>query len=302
MNDATAVRWTWPGHNHERERRDLGDSDRSAASPGRRHAALAAIRSAEDGSADPAAIDADDLALLPLQAIGDAAPTKLHEDLPAMLVNPASQAAGLEVVHDNPAHVVSPASASLPVGVFSPEALLSPLEERVRKLEAALAELRDTRQLETRVAARVSDQIAQDLAPATGLSPKAGLVELGKRLLGVAAPPPPRTLGPRPAGKRPGWLLLEILAEARAILRMYFDPRYRMTWVGRVLPIALLVAFFFPAICPGDLPLVGPLLAKISLLVKVVELVIAYVLFKVLAHEARRYRETSPDIPPSMRL
>ena len=162
--------------------------------------------------------------------------------------------------------------------------------------------MRDTRQLESRVAARVSDQIAQDLVPATGLSPQAGLVELGKRLLGVAAPPPPRTLGPRPAGKRPGWLLLEIFAEARAIPRMYFDPRYRMTWVGRILPIVLLLAFFFPAYALAIFPLVGPLLANISLLVKVVELLIAYVLFKVLAHEARRYRETSPDIPPSMRL
>ncbi len=260
-----------------------------------------AASEAEDG-ADPAAIDADDLALLPLEARDQPAANEAHEDVPAMLVNPASLAAGLKVVHDNPADVVSPASASLPVGVFSPETLLSPLEERVRKLEAALAELRDTRQLESRVAARVSDQIAQDLAPATGLSPQAGLVELGKRLLGVAAPPPPRTLGPRPAGKRPGWLLLEIFAEARAIPRMYFDPRYRMTWVGRILPIVLLLAFFFPAYALAIFPLVGPLLANISLLVKVVELLIAYVLFKVLAHEARRYRETSPDIPPSMRL
>ena len=93
-----------------------------------------------------------------------------------------------------------------------------------------------------------------------------------------------------------------MFAEARAIPRMYFDPRYRMTWVGRVLPIVLLVAFFFPDYALAIFPLVGPLLAKISLLVKVVELLIAYVLFKVLAHEARRYRETSPDIPPSMRL
>ena len=123
-----------------------------------------AASEAEDG-VDPAAIDADDLVLLPLEARDQPAPNEAHEDVPAMLVNPASPAAGLKVVHDNPADVVSPASASLPVGVFSPEALLSPLEERVRKLEAALAELRDTRQLESRVAARVSDQIAQDLCP-----------------------------------------------------------------------------------------------------------------------------------------
>ena len=247
--------------------------------------------------------ESEDIPLLPLHAADQPAEDEAgDEDVPRSLINPASEAAGLEVVHDNPAHVVSPASASLPVGVFTPEALLSPLEERVRNWRQPWRSCGTPDNSRARVAARVSDQIAQELAPAAGLSPKAGLVELGRRLLGVATPPPPRTLGPRPTGKRPGWLLLEIFAEARAIPRMYFDPRYRMTWVGRILPIVLLVAFFFPDYAVSIFPLVGPLLAKITLLMKVVELVIAYVLFKVLAHEARRYRETSPDIPASMRL
>jgi hypothetical protein len=30
--------------------------------------------------------------------------------------------------------------------------------------------------------------------------------------------------------------------------------------------------------------------------------VLAFVLFKVLGQEARRYRETSPDLPPNLRL
>jgi hypothetical protein len=184
----------------------------------------------------------------------------------------------------------------------TPEALLIPLEERIRKLELALAELQNTSDLESRVAARVSNQIAQELAPGGGASSKASLVELGKRLLGVMSPPAPRTLGPRPDGKRPGWLVLELWAEARAIFRMYVDPRYRMTWVGRVVPVVLVIAFIFASYCVALIPLIGPFLVKIPFLVEAVQLLMAFVLFKVLSHEARRFRQTSPDIPSSLRL
>ena len=33
-----------------------------------------------------------------------------------------------------------------------------------------------------------------------------------------------------------------------------------------------------------------------------VDLLTLYGLFKILSHEARRYRETAPDLPPSLRL
>jgi hypothetical protein len=39
-----------------------------------------------------------------------------------------------------------------------------------------------------------------------------------------------------------------------------------------------------------------------DLLVKLVDLLLAFMLFKWLGHEARRYRQTSPDLPPSLRL
>ena len=35
---------------------------------------------------------------------------------------------------------------------------------------------------------------------------------------------------------------------------------------------------------------------------KAADLILAYFLFKLLSHEARRYRETAPDLPPSLRL
>jgi len=253
--------------------------------------------------ADPAhypELAASDDAPLPLAVI----PKSSHDEVNGVSPTPAG-------ADDLPLATFSseepPAQAALAVGFAAPEAILFPLEERIRKLEVELAELKDTRQLESRVAARVSDHIAAELAPAAGTAPNAGLSEIGKRLLGAIGPPPPRTLSPRPAGKRPGWLLLELLAEARVILRMYLDPRYRMTWVGRVIPIVMLVGFLgADSVIALVLPIVGALLLKIAvvgfLLIKVVELVFAYVLFKVLTQEARRYREISPDLPASLRL
>jgi hypothetical protein len=243
---------------------------------------------------------ASDDAPLPLAAI----PKSSHDEVNGVSPVPAG-------ADDLPLATIPseepPATPALAIGVSAPEAILFPLEERIRKLEVELAALKDTRQLESRVAARVSDHIAAELAPAVGTAPNAGLGEIGKRLLTAIQPPAPRTLSPRPPGKRPGWLLLELLAEARVILRMYLDPRYRMTWVGRLVPIVMLLGFLgADSVIALVLPIIGSLLLKIPvmgfLLEKMVELVFAYVLFKVLTQEARRYRETSPDLPASLRL
>ena len=94
------------------------------------------------------------------------------------------------------------------------------------------------------------------------------------------------------------WLLSEMWAEVRAFRYMFFDPRYRMSTIGRVLPSLLLIAFLTTGFwLPGaNLPGVGGLLQR------AVELIIGFALFKVLSHEARRYRRTAPDLPRSLRL
>jgi hypothetical protein len=105
---------------------------------------------------------------------------------------------------------------------------------------------------------------------------------------------------PRPAAlPRPhrGWLLFDALAEARAMVRMYFDPRYHLPWSARILPLVLLAFILLSSWLPFmGIPLVGGLLNK------VLDLILAFFLFKVLGHEARRYRETAPDLPPTLRL
>jgi hypothetical protein len=97
-----------------------------------------------------------------------------------------------------------------------------------------------------------------------------------------------------------GWLLWSLFAEARVILRMYVDPRYYMSWVGRVVPLACLALYLFAWLWVPGAGLGLPFLSYY--LDKILSLVVCFVLFKVLAREARRYRETSPDLPPSLRL
>jgi hypothetical protein len=122
------------------------------------------------------------------------------------------------------------------------------------------------------------------------------LLDAGKRLFRPAEPTPSAAGTRSREGRR--WLLWETIAEARAIVRMFVDPRYRLSWFGRVVPLVLVAAiatswFWVPG---TSIPLFGTLLDK------AVDLVLAFVLFKVLGHEARRYRETSPDLPPTLRL
>jgi hypothetical protein len=179
------------------------------------------------------------------------------------------------------------------------------LEERVRRLEEAVAPLQDTHALEERVAERVAARVAP--AGENGVRASAGLLlEAGRHLLPAAAAlaePAPAALPPaQPAGPalRPPWLLFDVYAEARAAVRMYLDPRFRLTWQARLLPPILLAAIATSWIwLPGTAVLPG---VVSTLIMKAVDLLLALVLFKVLHREVTRYRNSSPDLPPSLRL
>jgi hypothetical protein len=188
-----------------------------------------------------------------------------------------------------------------PFAVPAHEPALLPLEQRVRRLEDAIAQLQDLQGIQTRVAGRAPGP-APRAQPATPARSSAELLlNVGKHLLGAAAAPaappapqPPPAPPPLSGRARGVWLLRDTVAEVRAILRMFVDPRYRMSWAGRIVAVGLVVAFVFSSWwVPGtSIPLVN----------KAVDLVLAFVLFKVLGYEARRYRETAPDLPPTLRL
>jgi hypothetical protein len=158
------------------------------------------------------------------------------------------------------------------------------LEERVRRLEDILAGM------------QYGHTAIQETPPQ--LSPDAPPPELPPVPSdGVQLPPSAATPWLSP-GMFPSqrWLPFEILAEFRAMIRMYLDPRYRLTWQTRLLPLLILLGMFLSWLLISGIAVIGFLLDR------AIFLVLAYALFKVLTREATRYRMTSPDIPPSMRL
>jgi hypothetical protein len=148
------------------------------------------------------------------------------------------------------------------------ERLLTALEHRVQMLENTVAVLQDTRQLEQRITERV----------VTRLPP--------------APEPPPRDIalpgvGAFQTAVQSSWLVLDLLAEGRAMFVMLFDRRYNMAWLARVAAIVLLVALFTSGwwFAFSWLPLGGGFLGKL------LDLFLALLLFLLLNRESRRYRE-----------
>ena len=183
---------------------------------------------------------------------------------------------------DRPAEPSPPAPAT---GIVNS---LGDLSERIRRLEDVLASLQApdftrpmTFEETVHAPAAASTPAPQNAAQA----PAASTVPPG-----LEASPLLRLL---PEGN---WLLFEVYAELRCIVRMLVDPRYTMTWSTRVLPLIILAAMVLSWITIAQLPVIGTLLDR------VIFLLLGYLLFKVLGREALRYRQTSPDLPPSLRL
>jgi hypothetical protein len=190
-----------------------------------------------------------------------------------------------------------------PVTVSKPSATL---EERVRRLEDTLDSLQARLAVEPRIVPSPPPALPADPLPAAPAQPPptAILVDVGKRLFAAAAP----SVAPSPivvpnvsqSAMRGGllWLLWDTWAEARSIVRMFVDPRYQMPRSTRFLPLLLLAAILTSYYwIPGtSIPVIG------SWINKVFDLLLAFVLIKWLGHEARRYRRTSPDLPPNLRL
>jgi hypothetical protein len=179
--------------------------------------------------------------------------------------------------------------------VPTPEALAA-LEQRVRRLEDAFALIQSARPAEAKQAEPpiVPSHAVRSEPPVGPVPPRTLEAEPEWRPPAVEVPPPsPET----PRGPR-HWLLFEAINDARVILRMFVDPRYRMTWPGRVLPLVLLALFVTSKIWLPltSLPLFGELIDKTF------DLLLGFFLFKVVSREARRYRQMSPDLPRTLRL
>jgi hypothetical protein len=187
--------------------------------------------------------------------------------------------------------------------------VVTSLEQRVRRLEDAVATFQDTHQLEERVLERLS-RSAPVAAPAAvpGPSSTGLLIDVGRRMLPAAVDvinsetaqaDAHARQGPR--STRPAWLLVEMYAEARAMLHMYTDPRYRLTWAARLVPLVLLAAILTSWVWFPGMSVLASIPIVPTVLIKAVDLVLAYFLYKVLTREAARYRATAPDLPSHLR-
>lgn len=167
-----------------------------------------------------------------------------------------------------------------------PPTVLS-LEQRVQLLEEAVELLRGRRASAPASPAPTAIRLDLDKSPPKPAAPVATAVPAS--LPGLAHSSTRGSLL---------WLLWDTWAEVRAIVRMFVDPRYQLPWSARVLPLVILAAILASNIWVpfSSVPFLG------GLLVKLVDLPLAYLLFKWLGHEARRYRQTSPDLPPNLRL
>jgi hypothetical protein len=173
--------------------------------------------------------------------------------------------------------------AGIPPVDGSPSAPTEPLEVRVTRLEGAVAQLQDTHELEERVTERVATRLRESA---------------DRTAQGITAEAIRHTVHPEPEPATPGndlfvrlrrsWFVYEAYVEARTIIRMFFDRRYRVSWKCKVIPVVLLFFFLtswfwipFTSVLPGFI---------ISPINKAIDLVIAFLLWKFLTREASRYR------------
>jgi hypothetical protein len=160
-------------------------------------------------------------------------------------------------------------SSNLSLGEGDP--LLAALEQRVQRLEDAVAVLQERAgkpQVKVGPSPKESDHIMAGNPP-------------------EQAPVP----GPEVVTARPPWLIVDILNESRTMVRMFFDIRYRVGWFTRLFVVILLTLIFtsglwFPL---AYLPLLGPPFDKI------VDVLLAFLTYKVLSREARRYKASQRE-------
>jgi hypothetical protein len=217
-----------------------------------------------------------------------------------------------------------PSEAPLPDGAAS---RVTALEDRVGRLEDAVAALQDTRPLEERVFDRVLERIGDRPRAKATKRPAAPreehVIAAERRTVAPPAPapepapPPPEEPQPAqppeptpapaptmlPAWSLPAlapqrWLLFDFVGELVAMVQMFFDIRYRVAWTTRIVVVGLLALIFFSWLwLPLTwLPFVGWFLDKL------VTLLLAFLVYKALSREARRYEQArarhGPAAPP----
>ena len=182
------------------------------------------------------------------------------------------------------------------------EETVEALEQRVRRLEDAIAALQDTQIMEDRVVERVRQRVelhhVEQPRPA-GLFVSAARMLMPKQVEEVPPDQPHAdasaaatdgatangTNTPPPEATQPGWLLVELYREIRGMMRMFADHRYRMTWTSKAVPLAAILVAVISWLLISGIPLIGGLLDR------AVELTLIVLVYRSMCRELSRYRE-----------
>lgn len=156
------------------------------------------------------------------------------------------------------------------------------LAGRMHRLEGEVAELRHTlSELAEIVVGDIRERREAAIAvsaPVSELPIPASLVPGGETTVKAVN-----------ALRRP-WLVLDVLREFGAILRMYMDPRYRVRRATQlVVPLLLgllVLTYFFFNVLVVQIPVLSPIVERL------IEILLAVLLYKVLVREVARYRQT----------
>jgi hypothetical protein len=180
---------------------------------------------------------------------------------PAILEDPAGPASGTGLDADPPA---------------------GGLAERLDRLEGEVAELRHTM---SELAEIVVGDIRERREAAIAVSAPVSDIPIPPSLV----PGGETTLKAVGALRRP-WLLIDLLREVGAMVKMYMDARYRVRRATQLMVPLILVLF------AANYLLFHVLLIEIPVLTPIVErvigIVLAVLLYKVLVREVARYRQT----------
>ena len=162
------------------------------------------------------------------------------------------------------------------------------IEQRLRRLEAAVAALQDTQIMEERVAERVVQKLKR--TPLKALRDSASvIVDVGKSMVPLKTEP--SGTQPKPEEntvEKPGWLLLDLWSEVRTFGRMLFDHRYPFSYAGRFGPVIIACTYIF-----SWLFLAGSIVG--GTLDRILAIVLAFLLYKIMSREVQRYRAMFPN-------
>jgi hypothetical protein len=156
--------------------------------------------------------------------------------------------------------------------------------DRINRLENEISELRETiARFAELVIGEVKDLRHAQVEPATpdasGEMPDKANSGHAELQMAVAS---------RPATARRPWLLMELIRDFSATVRMYLDPRYRVRrstqlLVPAIIALFALNCFFFNAV------FTAPILSQIA--EKLGDVILAILLYKVVSRELVRYRQ-----------